>query len=453
MEVTPQRIVWTEGMFMSPQHMQQLDLYHERLLGVRMGAVAPFEWGVVSLAIEENSLAGGAVVINQVEAILPEGTPLAVHGAGGETIASRPFEDHFLPTARILEVFLGIRREREGGDNYAPPGRELATMRYAQVERQVLDLTNPQNTAPVMFARRNARILFGDEPREDFDCLKIAEIVRTSNGSFALRGAYIPPCLRISASEHLIAQLKELLTLLSARIRDLSSGRRQRGRSVVEYAESDVTRYLLLTAVSSALPLVQSMVDLGVHSPLSAYTLLIGLIGQLSAFADDSEELTEVPRFLYMDLDRSFTQVFARLRKLLQTVVQENYLVVPFRRNDRGVCLGQLHDERLMDARAYILAVRSPLPEEKTAKRIKLAKIASWKDLSQQKEGFLRGVPLTMTLRPPSEIPVRPDVVYFNLDTKSEYWANICRDRKIAIFPPPDLRGENTEFELLVVPR
>ena len=37
----PQRVVWTEGMFMAPQHMQQLDIYHERLLDRRLRAVSP----------------------------------------------------------------------------------------------------------------------------------------------------------------------------------------------------------------------------------------------------------------------------------------------------------------------------------------------------------------------------------------------------------------------------
>ena len=28
----PHRVVWSEGLLVSPQHLQQADLYHERLL-------------------------------------------------------------------------------------------------------------------------------------------------------------------------------------------------------------------------------------------------------------------------------------------------------------------------------------------------------------------------------------------------------------------------------------
>ena len=43
-----QRVVWSEGMLVSPQHMQQQDLYHERLLDERIAALSPYRWGVVS---------------------------------------------------------------------------------------------------------------------------------------------------------------------------------------------------------------------------------------------------------------------------------------------------------------------------------------------------------------------------------------------------------------------
>ncbi|RYZ41843.1 MAG: type VI secretion system baseplate subunit TssK, partial [Myxococcaceae bacterium] len=49
---SPQRVVWSEGMFMSPHHLQQLDIYHEALLDTRLGSLEPYPWGVVSLAFD-----------------------------------------------------------------------------------------------------------------------------------------------------------------------------------------------------------------------------------------------------------------------------------------------------------------------------------------------------------------------------------------------------------------
>ena len=35
----PQRVVWSEGLLIGPEHMQQLDAYHERLLARRLDAI------------------------------------------------------------------------------------------------------------------------------------------------------------------------------------------------------------------------------------------------------------------------------------------------------------------------------------------------------------------------------------------------------------------------------
>ncbi len=37
----PQRVIWSEGMFMSPQHLQQLDRYHEQYVASRLNAMGP----------------------------------------------------------------------------------------------------------------------------------------------------------------------------------------------------------------------------------------------------------------------------------------------------------------------------------------------------------------------------------------------------------------------------
>ena len=40
-----QKVVWSEGLLMSPQHLQQQDLFHEALLSDRLDAIAPVQLG------------------------------------------------------------------------------------------------------------------------------------------------------------------------------------------------------------------------------------------------------------------------------------------------------------------------------------------------------------------------------------------------------------------------
>ena len=74
----PQRVVWSEGMFMNPQHLQQADLYHESLLAARLGAMTPYDWGVVEMEVDEKALSAGQFQLLRFFGILPDGLPGAL---------------------------------------------------------------------------------------------------------------------------------------------------------------------------------------------------------------------------------------------------------------------------------------------------------------------------------------------------------------------------------------
>ena len=109
-----QRVVWSEGMLVSPQHMQQQDLYHERLLDERIAALSPYRWGVVSLEIDAGALGSGQLRVTRFLGVLPDGLYLSFEGKDPESPPTRAIGDHFPPAQAICEVFLGVQKEREG---------------------------------------------------------------------------------------------------------------------------------------------------------------------------------------------------------------------------------------------------------------------------------------------------------------------------------------------------
>ena len=45
------KVLWTEGLFLRPQHFQQQDRYHEHNLSARVGRITPYPWGVTALVL------------------------------------------------------------------------------------------------------------------------------------------------------------------------------------------------------------------------------------------------------------------------------------------------------------------------------------------------------------------------------------------------------------------
>src|SRR5690606_3055626 len=285
----PLRVVWSEGLLMSPQHLQQLDLYHERLVGGRLDALEPLNWGVVNIEIDRRALESGQVRVQELTAVLPDGLVIDCGPGDPELPPSRPVEGHFPHTQPVLEVYIGVPRERDGVANYAQaPGTRA---RFVVSNKNVPDLTGDGHSLEVSFAQRNLQILFGSEPKDDFESMKIAEVTRDASGNLALNDPYVPPILRIEASPFILAGMRRLLRLMSTRRRALAESARERGDATVEYNAGDVTRFLLLNAINSYLPIMNHLVDMPEVSPRIAYMWLVTLGGQLATFSADFDPI------------------------------------------------------------------------------------------------------------------------------------------------------------------
>src|SRR5690606_35311019 len=74
------KVIWTEGMFLRPQHFQQLEQYFEQQLNMRTQVQQGFFWGVHALTLDEEALQIGKIVLGQATGVMPDGTPFFIDG-------------------------------------------------------------------------------------------------------------------------------------------------------------------------------------------------------------------------------------------------------------------------------------------------------------------------------------------------------------------------------------
>jgi type VI secretion system protein ImpJ len=442
-------------MFMAPQHMQQLDIYHERLLDRRLRAISPYGWGILEADLDLGALAAGRVSVVKFSGVLPDGSYLTFAQGDRHAPSPRPIEPtHFPPSQRELEIYLAIPREREGIPNYAESaqvGNGTARSRYTVARRNVPDLASSAAELAVDFAEPNVEVLFGAELREDFDAMKVAEVVRDKSGALVVNDTYIPPCLRIDAAPFLVAGLRRLMVLMVSKQRELAEQRSQRDASTVEFGGGDVTRYLQLSALNQFIPLLKHIAESGAVSPHEAYWAIIQLGGQLTTFSMDADP-TQLPAFLFHDLRATFEELLARVTGLLHATLRARHVAVPLEAK-QGIFFGRFEDERLGACQQFVLAVRSDVPESQIMEKLpKLSKIASWSQIEHIIRSATPGVSLQPQHRPPPEIPVRAGTVYFSLFMHDAYWQTIAREKTIAIALPPPFDPARTKVELLGVP-
>lgn len=449
---TPQRIIWSEGMFMGPHHMQQLDLYHESLVETRLGSVCLYPWGVSSMQFDMEALRAGQVNLLEFVGILPDGLPVSFEAGHEEAPAARPVEGHFRPTQQVIEVYLGIPKERSDVESYGAAGKLGANPRFSPRSRPVGDLHASTSVVHINFAQRNMKLLFGDEPRDDFDSLKIAELTRDKSGSLVLVDNYIPPCLRISASPIIMSELRNLLRLIVAKQRQLATRRRHRDESALEFGASDVTLFLELHALNGVIPFLAHVIEASNMHPHDLYLMLSRLGGQLCTFSAEADPAI-MPPFQFINLRVTFEELFRRLMELMRSVALEQCITVPLELGSDGLYRAKLEDERIERSGQFLLMVRSDLPEQVVVDQLpKLSKLGSWSEIGGLIRATTPGVPLQITYRPPPEVPIRPGASYFSLANQDGGWRTVLREHNVALYLPHPFNAGNTAIELLAVP-
>jgi type VI secretion system protein ImpJ len=445
------RVVWAEGMLMSPQHFQQQDGYHEALLDARVAAVAPHPWGVAELTLDARALEADQVLVRSFCGVFPSGATVRI-AADGEALLARRLDNQLAPPRERLDVFLVLPLERLGAANYARAEAERGAARYWVETRNLFDSVAPEREERVDLARCNAQLRFGDEPRDDVESIKIAELVRDASGKAGLAASYVPPALRLAAAPALRAGLERVLSACLTKRRTVSEALRHRDAVSVEFAADEVTRYLALSALGGVIPGLKHLLEQPQTSAYQAYLTLSQFVGQLCAFSADEDPAT-LPGYQHADLRASFEPLFRTALSLLQVAVQTRVLTIPLEGRVDGLHLARLSAAELQQPGVrFLLGVQAALPEHSVHElACRLAKIAAWTEIQRYLSASVSTVPLSVCARPPRELPLRADKQYFTLEAESALFRAALREKTLAVHLPPAFAPATTHVELFAI--
>jgi type VI secretion system protein ImpJ len=443
--MTPiRKVLWSEGLFLTPHHMQQWDRYHEDVLNFRIKALSTFMWGAEDLKFNEEALENGVFELLRCRAVMPDGMAIDVPDVDNPPPA-REFSEYFSPTSDRMDVYLAIPVTRSGSANVAGTDKKTAfSARYVATQSTVPDENTGENELPVSFATKNLRLLFGEEPLDNHAALKIAEVRRTPEGKMVLEEGYIPPSLSLSAARPMTDIVRRLLEILSTKSTTLGEQRRQKSAGVADFTTSDVATFWLLHTVNAYIPLFMHFHHVQRVHPEQLYLTMARLAGELMTFVTEGHP-AELPKYIHTDLTTTFSQLDRKLRVLLETVIPTRCVPIPLERKE-SLYIGRIMDERLPTSAEFYLGVYAKLSEAQILEKApRKSKIASLDTINYLLGQALPGVLLRPVPVPPGPIPVRMGFKYFRLEKLGTYWDTIAASRNICIYFPaefPDLRLE-----------
>ncbi len=434
------KVVWSEGMFLRPQHFQQHTRYVERLVESRCGHLRSYPWGFTQLEVDEQSLGLGKLSIRSAQGVFPDGTPFAIPEQDDPPPALDIPED--LRNARVY-LSLPLNRtgtievvDAEGGDGVA---------RYWAGEDEVRD-TNAgiESIAQLRVGKLRMRLLLESERRDEYACLGVARVVENrANDRLVLDEAYLPPVLDCRALPRLQGMLRELEGLLHHRGDALAGRVSASGRG----GAAEIADFLMLQAVNRYEPFVSHLQNVAVLHPEDFYRQAVQIAGELATFARETRRPEVLPPYRHDDLEGSFEPLMAALRQVLSMVLEQNAIPLPLEERRYGIRVSAITDRSLLDQASFVLAVSASIPAEEVRKRFpRQITIGGVEYIRQLVNNHLRGIAVNPLPVAPRQIPYNAGYVYFELERAGEYWKQLQKSGGFAIHVGGEFPSLEMEF-------
>jgi type VI secretion system protein ImpJ len=433
------KVVWSEGMFLQPQHFQQQDRYFERALENRTGEITPYPWGFSHFALDETALALGKVSISAARGVMPDGTPFDFPERDAGPV---PLEIPANAKNELLMLAVPVRRpgsvEVDSGDS-----SEATFARYGATDTEVTDHNSgADGRAPMRVADLKMRLLLARDQTDAWVTIGVARILeRRADNLVVLDRQFIQPNLSVSVSAVLSAYLQELEGMLHQRGEALASRLAHPGRGGV----AEIADFLFLQTVNRYEPLVAHLRNITPLHPETLYQICVTMAGDLATFRDGRRPAA-YPKYLHPQPERCFPQLMAELRASLSVVLETTAIPIELQARKFGVHVAIIPDQELIRSANFILAVNAQVPAEQLRARFpaqtKLGPVEKLRDLVNLQ---LQGIALKPLPVAPRQIPFHAGFNYFEMDRGGEMWKQLEKSGGLAMHIAGEFPGLEME--------
>jgi len=438
------RPLWTQGIFMTPQHFQQQALW-ERYSDELVSRVAsPEPWGVARVELDLQALSIHRLTVSALTVRLPDGSIIDTETAD-RVPAARDLTD--VPAnAGGVTVLIGLPLLNAQGSNCVEDGEWPARpRRFAREYISVADL-NGDGREEISVERHALALLLDSEEHADYVTCPIARLIRTPQGRFEIDSTFVPPCLFLSASNRLTERMKRLSEILLSKSASLAVRRRERSDQIADFAVADVALFWLLHSVNSNWPELSRLCAAPQQHPERLYRVLARLAGALLTFST-AETLQAIPAYNHLTPEPAFAELESLIRTLLDTVIPSRVVPLALERVRPTTWLGKINEERLLQGVDYYLSVQAGLPAHTLLDQLpQLCKAGAPDEVEQIVNSALPGIPLRAMSRLPAAIPVRIENQYFALDSAHPAFRRMLDARACQFYVPASMPDVSLEL-------
>ncbi|MDR3213971.1 MAG: type VI secretion system baseplate subunit TssK [Azoarcus sp.] len=424
------KLVWSEGMFLRPQHFQQQERYFESCVRRCVTAFSGAFWGFSELDIDPNALKLGTIAVRRARGLLRDGTPFDL-----KEDKARPLAFDFPAAVRDAKVCLALPPLREGVESviYDEDDASVARFRVATIEAGD-DNERGAVAAEIQVCESRFQLMLEADVPDGWISMGVVKIVeRQPDDVLRMDESYIPPTLHCGAQKNLAGFVSEAVSLLNQRGNALAARLSAGGHGG---GVSEVGDFLILMLINRWHPLMIHLAQTDVLHPERLYAHLLSLAGELASFSEAGRRanVAAYPSYIHDNLQATFLPLLAELRKALAVVLDQTVIRIELQERKYGIRLALVPDRALFKQASFVLAVHADLASEQMqsqfAAQVKIGPVEKIRDLVNLQ---LPGVALRLLPVAPRELPYHAGYAYFELDTRHELWQEMEKSAGAAL--------------------
>ncbi|HTQ12029.1 MAG TPA: type VI secretion system baseplate subunit TssK, partial [Fimbriimonadaceae bacterium] len=220
----------------------------------------------------------------------------------------------------------------------------------------------------------------------------------------------------------------------------------QKNQTLADFTAADIPAFWLLYTINTALPEFRHFFESRGGHPEALFHAMLSLAGSLTTFSTKVHP-RDFPVYDHDNLGPCFFEITHTLEMLAEKIVASRYIKVDFKIRE-DLLVAELAPEWLAPETEVYLLIESELDEKDVKGRIEVMKLGTVADIPLLKQRRLFGLDVEMLKRVPSGLPAREDYFYFSIEKDGPYFANVVRDRIIAIAGATDPK---MKFALYIV--
>ena len=436
------RVLWSEGTFLQPQHLQQHDRYLEAYVELRTRGQRPYSWGFLEIALDESLLELGKLALRSARGVLPDGTPFDCPARDPLPL---PLDIPGTLRDSLVTLVLPVRQAGVDEANLGHTTSDGLT-RYTAGELEVKDSNASfDRTALVQVGRLHLQLLKEGDVTAAYAGLGIARVVeRQADNRVVLDRRYVPPMMDAGADATLASIVRDIHGLLHQRGDALAVRLTQPGPGGV----AEIADFLWIKTMNRYEPLFGHLAATAPLHPERLYAICLELAGELSTYTRESRRPIAYPVYRHDDLAGSFAPVVADIRRSLSMVLERNAIQIELQeRGPYGLRIALVPDTELRRTARFVLAAKAQLATERLQASLPtLLKIGPGERIRDLVNLNLPGIALRTLPVAPRQIPYHAGFLYFELERGTELWNQTEQSGTIAMFLSGEVPGLELEF-------